>query len=85
MVKSRKYTDQVQSVSIDLGLMSLNLYINVFFVFRPQILVLTGLPKSRPALVDFVWSLSKKVSLMMCGHVIIVSIIHILSVPHGQI
>ncbi|XP_071170441.1 solute carrier family 12 member 2-like isoform X2 [Mytilus edulis] len=39
--------------------------------FRPQILVLTGLPKSRPALVDFVWSLSKKVSLMMCGHVII--------------
>ncbi|XP_069138674.1 solute carrier family 12 member 2-like isoform X2 [Argopecten irradians] len=39
--------------------------------FRPQILVLTGLPSSRPALVDFVYTLTRKISLMMCGHVLI--------------
>ncbi|XP_033751068.1 solute carrier family 12 member 2-like [Pecten maximus] len=39
--------------------------------FRPQILVLTGLPSSRPALVDFVYTLTRKISLMMCGHILI--------------
>ncbi|ESO86681.1 hypothetical protein LOTGIDRAFT_166954 [Lottia gigantea] len=37
--------------------------------FRPQILVLTGYPRNRPALVDFVSTITKKQSLMICGHV----------------
>ncbi|KAL5005442.1 hypothetical protein ScPMuIL_018898 [Solemya velum] len=39
--------------------------------FRPQILVLTGLPSHRPALVDFVNSFTKKTSLMISGHIIV--------------
>jgi solute carrier family 12 (sodium/potassium/chloride transporter), member 2 len=42
--------------------------------FRPQCLVLTGLPYCRPALCDFVASLTKKTSLMICGNIRIVSI-----------
>lgn len=38
--------------------------------FRPSILVLTGNAYSRPSLVDFAYSLSKQVGLMICGHVI---------------
>lgn len=38
--------------------------------YRPQILVLTGNPVSRPSLVDFVYSISKGSSLMICGYVI---------------
>ena len=41
--------------------------------FRPQILVLTGLPSCRPALVDFVHTLTKKIGLMVCAHILIVS------------
>ncbi|XP_043910677.1 solute carrier family 12 member 2-like [Protopterus annectens] len=37
--------------------------------FRPQCLVLTGAPVSRPALVDLVNSFTKNVGLMVCGHV----------------
>ncbi|KAK0137314.1 Solute carrier family 12 member 3 [Merluccius polli] len=38
--------------------------------YRPQCLVLTGTPCSRPALVDFTYTLTKELSLMLCGHVI---------------
>ncbi|XP_076305031.1 solute carrier family 12 member 2-like [Tachypleus tridentatus] len=37
--------------------------------YRPQILVLTGKPTSRPSLIDFVYSITKKLSLMICGDV----------------
>lgn len=36
--------------------------------YRPQILVLTGNPSSRPPLVDFSYNITKKLSLMICGH-----------------
>ncbi len=39
--------------------------------FRPNCLVLTGLVTNRPALVDFVSSLTKNRSLMMCTNVIL--------------
>ncbi|XP_054881198.1 solute carrier family 12 member 3-like isoform X2 [Poeciliopsis prolifica] len=39
--------------------------------FRPQCLVLTGPPNQRPALVDFVGSFTKHVSLMICGDIIL--------------
>ncbi|XP_069018545.1 solute carrier family 12 member 3 isoform X1 [Embiotoca jacksoni] len=38
--------------------------------YRPQCLVLTGPPSSRPALVDLVNCFTKSLSLMMCGNVI---------------
>ncbi|XP_023695274.2 solute carrier family 12 member 3-like isoform X2 [Paramormyrops kingsleyae] len=37
--------------------------------FRPQCLVLTGPPNLRPALVDFVGSFTKNISLMICGDI----------------
>uniref|UniRef100_A0A8C4QU71 Solute carrier family 12 member 3 n=1 Tax=Eptatretus burgeri TaxID=7764 RepID=A0A8C4QU71_EPTBU len=40
--------------------------------FRPQCLVLTGIPSSRPELVAFVATFTKKQSLMICGHVLMV-------------
>ncbi|KAK7482628.1 hypothetical protein BaRGS_00026127 [Batillaria attramentaria] len=39
--------------------------------FRPQVLVLSGLPENRPALVDFVSIITKKIGLMICGNVIV--------------
>lgn len=39
----------------------------------PQCLVLTGPPNFRPALVDFVGTFTRNLSLMVCGHVLIVS------------
>ncbi|XP_047451217.1 solute carrier family 12 member 3 isoform X2 [Mugil cephalus] len=41
--------------------------------YRPQCLVLTGPPSSRPALVDFVNCFTKSLSLMMCGNVVTTS------------
>uniref|UniRef100_A0A3P8ZLU0 Uncharacterized protein n=1 Tax=Esox lucius TaxID=8010 RepID=A0A3P8ZLU0_ESOLU len=38
--------------------------------FRPQCLVLTGPPNVRPALVDFVGSFTKNISLMICGDIL---------------
>ncbi|KPP61491.1 hypothetical protein Z043_120402, partial [Scleropages formosus] len=38
--------------------------------FRPQCLVLTGPPNVRPALVDFVSSFTKNISLMICGDIL---------------
>ncbi|XP_042219098.1 bumetanide-sensitive sodium-(potassium)-chloride cotransporter-like isoform X2 [Homarus americanus] len=37
--------------------------------FRPQLLVLTGSPGSRPPLLDFAQSITKNISLLACGHV----------------
>ncbi|XP_075885506.1 solute carrier family 12 member 2 isoform X1 [Nelusetta ayraudi] len=37
--------------------------------FRPQCLVMTGYPNSRPALLDLVHSFTKNVGLMVCGHI----------------
>ncbi|KAJ8336465.1 hypothetical protein SKAU_G00376850 [Synaphobranchus kaupii] len=37
--------------------------------FRPQCLVLTGFPNSRPALLHLVHAFTKNVGLMICGHV----------------
>uniref|UniRef100_A0A4W5QVV3 Solute carrier family 12 member 3 n=1 Tax=Hucho hucho TaxID=62062 RepID=A0A4W5QVV3_9TELE len=37
--------------------------------YRPQCLVLTGPPSCRPALVDFVGTFTKNLSLMICGNV----------------
>uniref|UniRef100_A0A6Q2WWU3 Solute carrier family 12 member 2 n=1 Tax=Esox lucius TaxID=8010 RepID=A0A6Q2WWU3_ESOLU len=41
--------------------------------FRPQCLVMTGYPNSRPALLHLVHAFTKNVGLMICGHVRIVS------------
>ncbi|KAA0722987.1 Solute carrier family 12 member 3 [Triplophysa tibetana] len=38
--------------------------------YRPQCLVLTGPPNTRPALVDFVGTFTKTISLMICGNII---------------
>ncbi|XP_056598953.1 solute carrier family 12 member 3-like [Triplophysa dalaica] len=38
--------------------------------YRPQCMVLTGPPTTRPALVDFVGSFTKNVSLMICGNIL---------------
>ncbi|KAG8198108.1 hypothetical protein JTE90_020931 [Oedothorax gibbosus] len=38
--------------------------------YRPQILVLTGCPSSRLPLVDFTFHITKKISLLICGHII---------------
>ncbi|KAI4816910.1 hypothetical protein KUCAC02_009210 [Chaenocephalus aceratus] len=38
-------------------------------VCRPQCLVMTGYPNSRPALLDLVYSFTKNVGLMICGHI----------------
>lgn len=38
--------------------------------FRPQILIFSGMPSSRPPLIDFCHLLVKNVSLMICAHVI---------------
>ncbi|XP_039291807.1 bumetanide-sensitive sodium-(potassium)-chloride cotransporter-like isoform X3 [Nilaparvata lugens] len=38
--------------------------------YRPQVLVFSGLPSSRPALVDFAYLITKNISLLVCGHVV---------------
>ncbi|GIY74663.1 solute carrier family 12 member 2 [Caerostris extrusa] len=38
--------------------------------YRPQILVLTGPPSSRLPLVDFAYHITKKISLLICGHIV---------------
>uniref|UniRef100_A0A4W4GWI2 Solute carrier family 12 member 2 n=1 Tax=Electrophorus electricus TaxID=8005 RepID=A0A4W4GWI2_ELEEL len=42
--------------------------------FRPQCLVMTGAPNSRPALLNLVHAFTKNVGLMVCGHVRIVKL-----------
>lgn len=38
--------------------------------YQPQILILTGPPSSRPALVDFAYLICKMSSLLVCGNVV---------------
>ncbi|XP_021936563.1 bumetanide-sensitive sodium-(potassium)-chloride cotransporter-like isoform X2 [Zootermopsis nevadensis] len=38
--------------------------------FRPQVLVLTGMPGSRPPLVDFAYLITKGLSLLVCAHIL---------------
>lgn len=38
--------------------------------YRPQVLVLSGLPSSRPTLIDFANLITKGNSLLICGHII---------------
>jgi solute carrier family 12 sodium/potassium/chloride transporter 2 len=38
--------------------------------YQPQILALTGPPRSRPALVDFAYLICKKNSMLVCGNVV---------------
>ncbi|KRX80753.1 Solute carrier family 12 member 2 [Trichinella sp. T6] len=42
--------------------------------YRPQILVLTGNPMNRPSLVDFASSITKDNCLLLCGHIIPVTL-----------
>ena len=37
--------------------------------YRPQILVLSGMPSARPSLIDFANLITKNISLLVCGHV----------------
>jgi len=37
--------------------------------YRPQILVLSGMPSARPPLIDFANLIVKDLSLLICGHV----------------
>lgn len=37
--------------------------------YRPQLLVLSGLPSTRPPLIDFAHLITKGKSLLMCGYV----------------
>ncbi|KAF5270292.1 hypothetical protein FQA39_LY08403 [Lamprigera yunnana] len=37
--------------------------------YRPQILVLSGMPSARPALIDFASLLTKNLSMLVCGHI----------------
>ena len=38
--------------------------------YRPQLLVLTGRPSTRTSLLDFANCISKKISLLVCGHIV---------------
>lgn len=41
--------------------------------YRPQILVLSGMPGYRPPLIDFAFLITKNLSLLVCGHILKVS------------
>ena len=47
------------------------LYCFIFlqYFFRPQLLVMTGYPRNRPAIVDLACLITKRQSLMLCAHV----------------
>lgn len=38
--------------------------------YRPQLLVLSGTPSARSALVDFAYHITKRQSLLICGHIV---------------
>uniref|UniRef100_A0AAQ6AEQ1 Solute carrier family 12 member 2 n=1 Tax=Amphiprion ocellaris TaxID=80972 RepID=A0AAQ6AEQ1_AMPOC len=52
--------------------------------FRPQCLVMTGYPNSRPALLDLVHSFTKNVGLMICGHIRTVSVYFVGKDPENE-
>lgn len=47
--------------------------------YRPQILLLCGNPAERPGLVDLARSITKDIALLICGHVIVVGDLLILT------
>ncbi|XP_017777968.1 PREDICTED: solute carrier family 12 member 2 [Nicrophorus vespilloides] len=53
--------------------------------YRPQILVLSGMPSARPSLVDFANMITKNISLLVCGH-INTSVLHqrVRSISHDK-
>ncbi|KFM60478.1 Solute carrier family 12 member 2, partial [Stegodyphus mimosarum] len=62
---------QAQTYSMALNaVMKLNEVADHVKNYRPQLLVLTGHPSHRPALVDFSYTITKKLSLLICGNVI---------------
>lgn len=56
---------------IDIDSVDMVLIVLMLMVCRPQILVFSGAPHSRPALVDFASNISKGISLLICGHVVL--------------
>lgn len=38
--------------------------------YRPQILILSGMPNYRPPLIDFAFLMTKNLSLLICGHIV---------------
>ncbi|PVD19572.1 hypothetical protein C0Q70_20062 [Pomacea canaliculata] len=63
--QAHAYNDALKST---LSLMNVNEHVKNF---RPQILALTGYPRNRPALVDFTSCITKRQSLLVCGHVFV--------------
>ncbi|XP_055338995.1 solute carrier family 12 member 2-like [Paramacrobiotus metropolitanus] len=64
-IQARAFKSTVQSA---LKLMGVEDHVKNF---RPQVLVLSGLPSSRPALVYFVNSFTKNTGMMICGDVLV--------------
>ncbi|XP_043223696.1 solute carrier family 12 member 3-like isoform X1 [Amphibalanus amphitrite] len=64
-------TTQAQTYVTALGFMQrLNQVRDHVKNYRPQVLVLSGMPGDRPPLVDFGNALTKNLSLLICGHVV---------------
>ncbi|KAK7489742.1 hypothetical protein BaRGS_00019137 [Batillaria attramentaria] len=61
--QAHAYNDALKST---LHLMDVNEHVKNF---RPQILVLSGYPRNRPALVDLAASITKRQSLLLCAHI----------------
>ncbi|XP_054715278.1 solute carrier family 12 member 2-like [Uloborus diversus] len=62
---------QAQTYSLALNaVMKLNDVADHVKNYRPQLLVLSGHPSHRPPLIDFSYTITKKLSLLICGNVI---------------
>ncbi|GFY60837.1 solute carrier family 12 member 2 [Trichonephila inaurata madagascariensis] len=62
---------QAQTYSLALNaVMKLNEVADHVKNYRPQLLVLTGHPSNRPPLIDFGYTITKKLSLLICGNVV---------------
>ncbi|CAL1284610.1 unnamed protein product [Larinioides sclopetarius] len=62
---------QAQTYSLALNaVMKLNEVADHVKNYRPQLLILTGHPSHRPPIVDFGYTITKKLSLLICGNVI---------------
>jgi hypothetical protein len=59
------------------GLISPLVIISLISSRRPQLLVLTGPPSSRPDLIHFMSHVSREVGVMICGQVLVVSSCHL--------
>uniref|UniRef100_A0A8C1PLV9 Solute carrier family 12 member 10, tandem duplicate 1 n=1 Tax=Cyprinus carpio TaxID=7962 RepID=A0A8C1PLV9_CYPCA len=68
--KHCQLTTALCSNSCSIQNFKVHIFTRWFRLIRPQCLVLTGPPTLRPALVDFVGSFTKNVSLMICGDIL---------------